>query len=86
MRVQLVVGDVPIYDEIVQPTGLSRDGPARIYRKFSVASGRHEITVRLRDSNRTDGFDYERKVIMELMPLQNLAIDFSGDQGTFTIR
>lgn len=86
MRVQLLVGEVTIYDEIIQPTGLSRDGPARIYRKFAVAPGRHEITARLRDSNRTEGFDYERRATIELAPLQNLAIDFSSDQGTFTIR
>ncbi|WP_072388742.1 hypothetical protein [Hyphomicrobium sp. CS1BSMeth3] len=86
MRVQLLVGDVPIYDDVIQPTGLSRDGPARIYRKFSIAPGRHEITARLRDSNRMEGFDYERRVTIELKAQQNLAIDFSSDQGTFTIR
>jgi len=86
VHVQILLNEVPIYDEVVQPTGLSRDGPARIYRKFQVTPGRHEITARLRDSNRTEGFDYERRVNMELVPLQNLAIDFSSDQGTFIIR
>ena len=86
MRIQLLVDDMTIYDEIIQPTGLSRDGPARVYRKFAVAAGRHEITARLRDSNRTEGFDYERRATIEVSPLQNLAIGFSSDQGTFTIR
>lgn len=86
MRVQLLVDEVPIYDEVVQPTGLSRDGPAHIYRKFAVAPGRHEITARLRDSDRSEGFDYEQRVTVELAPLQNLAVDFSSDQGTFIIR
>jgi len=86
MRVQLLVDEVPIYDEVVQPTGLSRDGPAHIYRKFAVAPGRHEITARLRDSDRSEGFDYEHRVTVELAPLQNLAVDFSSDQGTFIIR
>ena len=86
VRVQLLVDGVPIYDEIVQPSGLSRDGPAHVYRKFAVDPGRHEITARLRDSDRTEGFDYERHVSLELAPLQNLAIDFRGDQGTFIVR
>src|SRR5690606_26313807 len=68
MRVQLLVDEVPIYDEVVQPTGLSRDGPAHIYRKFAVAPGRHEITARLRDSDRSEGFDYEQRVTVELAP------------------
>ncbi len=86
MRVLLLVDGSPIYDEVVPPTGLSRDGPGRVYRKFAVAPGRHEITARLRDSNRTEGFDYERQVTLELAPLQILAIDFSSDQGTFIVR
>ncbi len=86
IRVQLLLNGEPIYDEVVPPTGLSGDGPARVYRKFQVAPGRHDITARLRDSDRTDGFDYERRVSVELAPLQNLAIDFSSDQGTFIIR
>jgi hypothetical protein len=86
IRVQLMVDDVPIYDEVLQPTGLSRDGPARVYRKFEVPPGRHEIIARLRDSARDDGFDYERRVSLELVPLQSLAIDFRSDQGTFIIR
>ena len=86
IRVQLLLDDVPIYDEVLQPTGLSRDGPARVYRKFEVPPGRHEIIARLRDSGRDDGFDYERRVSLELVPLQSLAIDFRSDQGTFIIR
>ena len=86
MRVQLLLDDVPLYDEVVQPTGLSRDGPARIYRKFAVAPGRYEITARLRDSDRAEGFDYERRVTVDLAPLQSLAVDFSSDRGTFIIR
>ncbi|MCL4764921.1 MAG: hypothetical protein KJZ80_01630 [Hyphomicrobiaceae bacterium] len=86
IRIQLLLDEVAIYDEVVQPTGLSSDGPARVYRKFQVEPGRHEITVRLRDSARTDGFDYERREDLELAPQQSLAVDFSGDQGTFIIR
>ncbi len=86
MRVQLLVDDIPIYDDIIQPTGLSRDGPAQVYRKFAVAAGRHEITARLRDTSRAEGFDYERRATVDLTPLQSLAISFSSDQGTFIIR
>lgn len=86
IHVQLLIDDVPIYDEVIQPTGLSRDGPARVYRKLAAMPGRHEITARLRDSNRAEGFDYERRATVELIPRQSLAISFSSDQGTFIIR
>ncbi|MBM3526359.1 MAG: hypothetical protein FJX57_25695 [Alphaproteobacteria bacterium] len=86
IRVQLLVDGRAIYDEVLQPTGLSRDGPARVYRKFMVPAGRHEITARLRDSGRAEGFDHERTAAVELRPLQNLAIDFKSDHGTFDFR
>lgn len=86
IRVQLLLGEAVIYDEVLAPTGLSRDGPARVYRKFQVPAGRREITARLRDTARKEGFDYERRIVVDLAPLQNLAIDFQSDQGTFVIR
>ncbi|MBL8699630.1 MAG: hypothetical protein JNK67_14725 [Alphaproteobacteria bacterium] len=86
IRVQLLLDGRPIYDEVLQPTGLARDGPARVYRKFQVPPGRHEITARLRDSGRTEGFDHERKLEVELKPLQNLAVDYKSDHGTFDFR
>ncbi len=86
IRVQILVDDLPIYDEVLQPTGLANDGPARVYRKFRVPPGRHEITARLRDSARLDGFDHEQRITVELAALQNLAIDFRSDHGAFSFR
>lgn len=65
------------------PSGLSGDGPSRVYRKFMLTSGSHEIAARLRDSDRAEGFDYvaERKV--DLAPGQNFVIDFSPVSGGF---
>ncbi len=86
IRVQLVLDEQTIYDAVLEPTGLARDGPARVYQKFAIPAGRHVIIARLRDSRRTDGFDYETRAEIRLEPLQSLAIEFKGDQGTFTFR
>jgi len=86
IRVQILVDERPIYDAVLQPTGFARDGPARVYQKFRVPPGRHEITARLRDSDRHEGFDHEQRVTVELAPLQNLAIDFRSDHGAFSFR
>ena len=86
IRVQLMLDDRTVYDAILEPTGLSSDGPARAYRKFAVPAGRHEIVARLRDSKRSEGFDYEKRETVDLKPLQNLAIDFKADAGGFVFR
>jgi hypothetical protein len=85
--VQIILDGRSLYDAVLEPTGLSRDGPAETYEKFVVTAGRHRLVARLRDSKRSDGgFDYERVADVELAPFQNLAIDFKADQGGFIIR
>ncbi len=83
IRIALLIDGEEVYDAVVEPAGLSRDGPGRIYEKFIVPAGTHEITARLRDTPKSEGFDYEKKANVELKPYQNLAIDFSVDEGGF---
>jgi len=86
ITIALDVDGRTIYQETLQPTGLARDGVAKTYKKFLVPAGRHVIEARLRDSKRTEGFDYDTRLDAELDPWQNLAIDFSAEQGGFLIR
>ncbi len=83
VSVQLAVDGVTIFEDSLPPTGLAGDGPARVYRKFRVAPGRHLVVARLRDTARKEGFDYEKTVEVNLRPRQNLAIDFKADIGGF---
>jgi hypothetical protein len=68
------------------PSGLSGDGPSRMYRGFAVPAGSHRLTVRLRDSGRTSGFDYEFDQTVNLEASKNLVIDFHPTGGGFYIR
>jgi hypothetical protein len=84
--VQLTFDGTPIYEAVLEPSGLSRDGQARAYQKFIVPTGKHIIEARLRDSKRSEGFDYKSRFEAELEPWQNLAIDFQAEQGGFLFR
>lgn len=86
ITIEISLDGHPLYNDILQPTGLSRDGPAETYRKFLVSAGAHHLEVRLRDSKRTEGFDYEMVKEITLVPFQNLAVDFKSDQGGFLFR
>jgi hypothetical protein len=83
LYVQLALDGQLIYDAQLNASGLYSDGPAHAYKKFIVPTGPHTITVRLRDSKRASGFDYENSHYVVLEPLQNLAIDFRADVGGF---
>lgn len=73
-----------LYRDTLPPTGLSGDGPSRAYRRFAVEPGRHRFAVRLRDSGRDGGFDYESEAVVEIGPGRNLAIDFKAFKGGFS--
>jgi hypothetical protein len=86
ITIDISLDGAELYHAVLQPTGLSRDGPAETYRKFLVSAGHHRITAQLRDSKRTDGYDYRSVEEIDLAQWQNLAIDFKSDQGGFLFR
>jgi hypothetical protein len=83
MKLKLLIDDKVVFDAELQPTGLSHDGPAKVYRKFAVAAGRHTVSANLNDSGRADGFDYVKTQVVELSPRQNFVVDFKPDMGGF---
>lgn len=75
-----------IYEDVLPPTGIRQDGAARTYRKFIVTAGTHQLEFKLRDSERTDGFDYAAVRTVQLKAGQNLAVDFDAEAGGFVFR
>jgi len=78
-------GEVAIR-RLLPPVGLHRDGASAFYQRLSVTAGRHQIVARLRDSARGEGFDYERRVDVELAPSQNFVIDFRAESDGFIFK
>jgi len=75
-----------LLSESLPPAGLSKDGPARVYHRMPVAPGRHRLSLKMRDSARTEGYDYELDTEVELEALQNLVVDFRPESGGFILR
>jgi hypothetical protein len=84
--IELVLDGKTFYRESLPPMGLSKDFPSHAYRRFEVKPGRHRLVMRLRDTSRTEGFDYERTEDIVLAPRQNLSIDFKAATGGFIVR
>ncbi|MCC2112251.1 MAG: hypothetical protein KDJ16_09480 [Hyphomicrobiales bacterium] len=74
-----------LFARSLPPSGIAKDGPSRLYRRFLVPIGDHTITVRLRDTPREDGFDYESTRQVTLVAGQNLSIDFRPEAGGFVM-
>jgi hypothetical protein len=86
LYVELDLGDRTIYRATLPPTGIAGDGPSRVYQRFTVPSGDYELAVRMRDTPRGSGFDYEAKQHLSLASGQLFVIDFSGDSKQFVFR
>jgi hypothetical protein len=79
--IELRLDDELLYQGVEPPTGLWKDGPSNVYRKFIVPSGRHQLAVRFRDSGRESGFDHEYAKEIALQPQQNFVVGFRSATG-----
>lgn len=84
--VEMEIAGQVSYREVLRPSGLAGDGPSRVYRRFSLPPGAHRVALRLRDSERAAGFDYERSFDVALQPRQNVVVDFRPEAGGFILR
>jgi hypothetical protein len=75
-----------VYRAALPPSGISGDGPARLYQLFVVPRGAHSVAVRMRDTARTEGFDYAKSANVVLAAAQNFVIDFRPEADGFVFR
>jgi hypothetical protein len=84
--VELDMDGRTIFRASLPPSGLSGDGPARVYERFVVPVGQHAIAVRMRDTARPQGFDHAKSGEISLASSQNFVIDFRREAGGFVFR
>lgn len=86
LYVELDVDGQSVYRAVLPPSGISHDGPSRVYKRFVVTAGSHSIVARLRDTPRTEGFDFVKSGEIVLAANQNFVIDFRAEAGGFVFR
>jgi hypothetical protein len=84
--VELDVDGRSVYRASLLPSGVAGDGPSRVYQRFVLPAGRHDLAVRMRDTVRPEGFDHERSGSVALAPDQMIVIDYRPDSGSFIFR
>jgi hypothetical protein len=68
------------------PSGLWGDGPASIYQRFEIPPGRYQVSARLRDSERADGWDYTLTNDVDLVAGRYMTITFRAENGGFEFK
>lgn len=86
LLVELDVDGRTIVHSTEMPAGLWNDGPASVYEKFDVPAGTHTIAVRIRDSARSEGWDFEDSITTELRAGHYFTVSFKSETGEFVFR
>lgn len=85
VTVEIDLDGAPVFRHVAVPSGLSKDGASTVYQRFPVAAGEHRVAVRLKDDQRTAGFNYSREETVRLLPGKVLVIDFNAEKGGITL-
>ena len=83
IMVEMRLSEELLYSASLPPTGIAGDGASQVYQGFTVDPGKHLLRVALRDSPRSEGFDYEREAEITLEPGQSFVVDFRAEMGGF---
>lgn len=81
IKLEMTLDGKPLFETTMQPTGLSRDGVATVYKRFEVKAGTYRLGVRMNDNLTRPGFNYEKEADVTLRPGQVLVVDFNPDKG-----
>ena len=84
--VELDMDGRTIYRASLSPSCISGDGPSRVYQRFVVPAGSHDLAVRMRDTALTEGFDYAKSGKVVLAAGDNFVVDFSAGAEGFVFR
>ncbi len=86
LTVELDIDGMRVLHTTAAPSGLWNDGPSSVYERLSVDPGTRTVTVRLRDSARSDGWDYEYSERVTLVAGRYFTITFRAESGGFAFR
>ncbi len=81
LRVRMEVDGETLYEAVLPPGGIARDGNATAYGLFPLGEGRHELLVQVNDDERIKGYTFERRVTIELDPGRVVTVDFQRERG-----
>jgi hypothetical protein len=86
VRIRLEVDGSLLREEVIQPSGVARDGAATAYWTLRLPAGRHELRALVSDDAGNPGRALERVATLELKPGAVLTVDFDRERGGILVR
>ncbi len=83
LTVKLLLDGDLLAEKTFNAPGLHDDGAAYVYTKFPLPAGEHQLSVRMIDSVREEGYDYAADRRVALKPGQALVVGFNHESKKF---
>jgi hypothetical protein len=84
VQVEIILDDKQIAKEEFVPPGLHQDATVFAYSKLPLPVGEHVLFVGMRDSARTEGYDYEIEKHISIKTGQALVVGFDALKNKLT--
>lgn len=81
IKLRLEIDGKPVFETLMHPTGLSRDGVSTVYKRFELKAGTYRLAVKMNDNLVNPGFNHVKEAQVTLKPAQVLVVDFNPDKG-----
>ena len=76
----------PVLNLVAEASGLWNDGPSSVYERIDIQPGVHTLAVRLRDTARESGWDYEKTAEVDFKSGRYFTVTFKAETGGFQFR
>lgn len=83
VQVEFSVDEDVLYEATLPPSGIWNDGESTIYQRILITAGTHKLFIGMRDSDRSQGFDFQHESMVTLEPSQHLLVEFDQNAGAF---
>ena len=81
IKLLVELDDKPLFETVMHPTGLSKDGISTVYKRFELKSGSYKLAVKMNDNLVNPGWSHVKEEQVTLKPARVLVIDFNPDKG-----
>lgn len=86
LKVVVELDEQVILERTINPTGLHRDLSVYAFLQMKVPVGDHRLRVRMNDSVRVEGYNYQHQADVSVKPGQVLVVTLDEESKTFIFR
>jgi len=81
VTIEALLDGEPIYQAILQPPGLFGDGGVDVFYSAKIPAGGHQLSLKMNDSVRVEGFNHSFEQQVSVDPAQILLVVFDSQLG-----